>query len=519
MTTYYLDSDGDGYGDENFTVESDTGAPMGYVFNNLDCNDAEAGVYPGATCDDLNPSTENDVINLSCSCFGELIDAESIHTCGADFVHNPNLTYGSMTDQEGNVYKTIVIGEQEWMAENLNTSIYRNGDAITTGLDAAAWSTTNAGAWAYYNDDVNLACPYGKLYNWYTCVDPRELCPVGWHIPSDAEWNALISYLDADYNPNAFGPQSSLAGGLMKATGIIQSSNGYWYSPNQGATNSTGFSGIPASYRSPAGNYSGMGVGGNWWSTTEMDASDAWYRNLDFNVNSSQRYSDPKGYGFSVRCVNDNTVGFIPGCTDPLANNYNPQATLNEGCEYTLANDTLFCNEITTPSGPGPDWAFWIEGLFNMGLASTDYYEWTNWPSIVFSDNGQARVVGDVVALNNPANGWHVDITLYDGMDWASWSANGGFYLDNLGIGEPNHTTWNFYKLASTVSRLDGFGDFEGDELLLSHQPSNHIYGHQFGFGANGRNLEYGGLGWFFYSGLVNGQSVGGHGDLTLSMG
>jgi hypothetical protein len=119
----------------------------------------------------------------------------TLHTCGAPNIHNPNLTYGSMTDQEGNVYKTIVIGTQEWMAENLNTSIYRNGDPIPTNLDAATWLATTSGAWAYYNNDASNACPCGKLYNWYTCVDARELCPVGWHVPSDEEWTLLTEYL------------------------------------------------------------------------------------------------------------------------------------------------------------------------------------------------------------------------------------------------------------------------------------------------------------------------------------
>ena len=100
-------------------------------------------------------------------------------------IHNANCTYGVMTDQEGNVYKTIVIGTQEWMAENLNTSIYRNGDAILTNLDNAIWQNTTSGAWAYNSNDSSYAFPYGKLYNWYACVDARQLCPVGWHVPTD----------------------------------------------------------------------------------------------------------------------------------------------------------------------------------------------------------------------------------------------------------------------------------------------------------------------------------------------
>jgi uncharacterized protein (TIGR02145 family) len=128
------------------------------------------------------------------------------HTCGTPNIHNPDLTYGSMTDQEGTVYKTIVIGTQEWMAENLNTSIYRNGDAIPTGLTGSQWfNTINTlqGAWAYYQNNVSNACPYGKLYNWFACVDDRQLCPMGWHVPTDPEWTTLTDYLGGEAIANS----------------------------------------------------------------------------------------------------------------------------------------------------------------------------------------------------------------------------------------------------------------------------------------------------------------------------
>ncbi|MFN5294297.1 MAG: T9SS type A sorting domain-containing protein [Flavobacteriales bacterium] len=183
------------------------------------------------------------------------------------------------------------------------------------------------------------------------------------------------------------------------------------------------------------------------------------------------------------------------------------------------ADDTLVCDAVTTPAGPGQDWAVWIDGLFSAGLASTDWYRWVGTPSLVFSNDGEARLIGDVVALNNPSNGWHVDMTMAEGVDWAAWSANGGLYMDNLGLNGATHTSWNFYKLLTTISRLEGFGAFEGDQLILSHQPANYAYGFQFGAGANNRNTNNGGSGWFFYHGNVNGEDVNGHGDVTLDMG
>jgi len=222
--------------------------------------------------------------------------SSTMHNCGAPNVHNPNLNYGSMTDQEGNVYKTIVIGTQEWMAENLNTSIYRNGDAIATNLDDATWAATTSGAWAYYNNDASYACPYGKLYNWFTCVDPRGLCPTGWHVPSDAEWTVLTDFLGGQ----------SLAGGKMKSAGTIGMDTGLWSFPNIGATNSSGFSGIPSGWRFYMnGEYSNVSVNLELFSSTSYNNSNAWILQFDYGLSSVNRYYNSKNGGLSVRCLRD----------------------------------------------------------------------------------------------------------------------------------------------------------------------------------------------------------------------
>jgi uncharacterized protein (TIGR02145 family) len=198
-----------------------------------------------------------------------------------------------MTDQEGNVYKTIVIGTQEWMAENLNTSIYRNGNAIPTNLSNAEWNNTintQQGAWAYYNNDASYACPYGKLYNWYAVNDARNLCPAGWHVPSDAEWTVLTNYLGGE----------GVAGGKMKSTGTQ-----YWQNPNSGATNSSGFSALPGGYRYDFGGYYDVGSIGFWWSSTQYDSYYAWLRGLDYGYPVVGRSGISTRLGFSVRCLRD----------------------------------------------------------------------------------------------------------------------------------------------------------------------------------------------------------------------
>jgi uncharacterized protein (TIGR02145 family) len=219
----------------------------------------------------------------------------TLHSCGAPNVHNPDLTYGSMTDQEGNVYKTIVIGTQEWMAENLNTSSYRNGDAIVTGLDNSAWGATTSGAWSYYNNDASYACPYGKLYNWFACTDSRGLCPTGWHVPSDAEWTTLTNFLGGE----------GVAGGMMKSTGTIEATTGLWNNPNTGATNSSGFSGVSSGTKYYEGNYSDISNISIFWSNSEIQSDTGLTRYIYYAGQDVVLYPYVKQGGFSVRCLRD----------------------------------------------------------------------------------------------------------------------------------------------------------------------------------------------------------------------
>jgi uncharacterized protein (TIGR02145 family) len=188
----------------------------------------------------------------------------------------------------GSEIKSVKIGNQVWMAENLNVDHYRNGDPIPTGLSNAQWESTTQGAYAIYNDDPANEKIYGKLYNWYAVNDPRGLCPAGWHVPSDTEWSTLETYLGG----------SDAAGGKLKSTSD-------WKAPNTGATNSSGFNAFPGGYRFLYGTYFYIGGYGYWWSSTEYDSSLAWYRRLYCSNSFVLRYDYDKHYGFSVRCVRD----------------------------------------------------------------------------------------------------------------------------------------------------------------------------------------------------------------------
>jgi uncharacterized protein (TIGR02145 family) len=196
--------------------------------------------------------------------------------------------FGTVADIEGQIYQTVLIGSQFWMAENLRTASYANGDPIANVTDNTAWAQLSTGAWCHYeNNTVNDAI-YGKLYNCYPTVDPRGLCPVGWHVPTDAEWTVLRDYLGGEL----------VAGGKMKST------TG-WDAPNTGATNESGFSGLPGGGRYYDGAFNYIGDDGIWWSSTEYNTNDAWSRLLTYNYGYVSRNLNFKVSGFSVRCLRD----------------------------------------------------------------------------------------------------------------------------------------------------------------------------------------------------------------------
>lgn len=210
---------------------------------------------------------------------------------------NSNLEYGNVTDQEGNTYKTIEVGNQRWMVENLKTSTYCNGDAILNVTDGDEWGDLNdssTGAWAYYGNDSQNDNAYGKLYNWYAVEDIRGLCPCGWHVPSKAEWNTLIEHLGGEEN----------AGMKMKSTGTE-----YWESPNESANNESGFSALPGGYRDwgPGGPFYNIGEEGYWWSSTGDGTGwdGAWAYNLDWFSEDIWPDEWSREHGLSIRCIKD----------------------------------------------------------------------------------------------------------------------------------------------------------------------------------------------------------------------
>jgi uncharacterized protein (TIGR02145 family) len=202
----------------------------------------------------------------------------------------------TVTDIDGNVYNVVKIGCQCWTKENLKTTSYADGSAIVEIQDSTAWANnwntgSNTPAWCYYDKSSSNNANYGKLYNWYAVADPRNVCPAGWHVPSDNEWTILSDTLGG----------ITVAGGKMKTTTL-------WKNPNTGATNSSGFSATPGGDRMYSAYFFDLGFRVFWWSSSEYSTDNAFLRFIEydsqalwgFNGNSSK-----KNYGYSVRCVKD----------------------------------------------------------------------------------------------------------------------------------------------------------------------------------------------------------------------
>jgi uncharacterized protein (TIGR02145 family) len=188
-------------------------------------------------------------------------------------------------------YPTVSICCQSWMTKNLDVSTYRNGDAIPKVTNDAAWAALTTGAYCYYNNDsTTYAAIYGKMYNWYAVNDPRGLAPEGWHIPTDFEWTNLGNCLGGDL----------VAGGPMKEIGTS-----HWTTPNTGATNLSGFNGLPGGYRWPDGSFHDIGSYSIWWSSTDTDLDYPWVRYIVHNFDDLVRIDYEKPSGSYVRCVKD----------------------------------------------------------------------------------------------------------------------------------------------------------------------------------------------------------------------
>ena len=199
----------------------------------------------------------------------------------------------TVTDIDGNVYQAISIGTQVWMTESLRVKHYRNGDEIPIVSNSSTWINLTTGAYCSYDNFFANAIEYGSLYNWFAVNDSRNIAPEGWHVASLSEWDTLINYLGG----------YSIAGGKLKEAGTD-----HWQFPNTGATNESGFTGLPGGLRAEHdGNFYNMGITAFFWTSTESQVVPLQAHNVLLYQNSAAMLTDmnEKEAGFSVRCIKD----------------------------------------------------------------------------------------------------------------------------------------------------------------------------------------------------------------------
>ena len=228
---------------------------------------------------------------------------------------NPDLSYGTVSDFDGNSYRTIQIGGQNWMAENLKVSHYADGTPILLVADKTQWSVLGEGdrAYCWYNNMTEYADTTGALYSWPGAMNGASgsndsstvvqgVCPDGWHIPSDQDWKELEMELGMSQEvADKYDWRGTYEGGNLKEIGFS-----HWHNPNKSADNSSGFTGLPGGFRSNTGTFYGIGEYATFWSASMKSGStEIWYRALNFERTNVYRYSVSGNRGASVRCVED----------------------------------------------------------------------------------------------------------------------------------------------------------------------------------------------------------------------
>ena len=217
-------------------------------------------------------------------------------------------TTSTVTDNEGITYKTVTIGSQEWMAENLRVTRYNNGDDIVTGKDLSQWQVADEGFWTYFDNNTENDEKYGKLYNWYAVNDVRGVCPDGWRVPTDNDWQILVEHIDS----KSWGNNNS-AGTKLKSKRQVNSPLGGEFNTSEHprwdshtkryGTDNYLFNALPGGYFSMGNSFSQMGQWAYFWSATEAPNSQIWARTLLFSHRGISRSTYPKEAGLSIRCV------------------------------------------------------------------------------------------------------------------------------------------------------------------------------------------------------------------------
>ena len=368
---------------------------------------------------------------------------------------NPDLTYSSLLDIEGNEYKTIQIGNQTWMAENLRTTKYNDGSSIPEVNDNISWLNLTTAAYCWYDNDISRKDIYGALYNWHT-VTSGNLCPAGWHVPKNEEWTVLTAYLGGE----------SVAGGKLKETGTA-----HW-NPNTDATNESGFTALPGGMRGNGGVFFDLGYyGGYWWSATEN-----WSRTIYCRSTEINSHFDLNTTGFSVRCVKgDPEPAGLPSVTTIGPSNVNTTGASSGGvvrsnagasitdrgvCWSISENPTIADSKTSDGTGAG-SFACEIQGL----SANTTYYLRAYATNIAGTAYGDQFILKTMTGSVSDVDGFTYKTVTIGSQIWMAENLKTTHYQNGNEITDvADDNTWNNLSTPArcTNSYINNYSDIYG---------------------------------------------------------
>lgn len=325
------------------TFEYGTTTSYGLTVNAIQNPVTGSSVTPvSATVTGLSPSTTYHFRVKAVSTGGT--------TYGNDASFITNSALPTVADYDGNPYSIVTIGTQEWLQSDLRTEHFNNGEPVLEVTSTSTWIGVVSSAMCFYNNDkATYKSVYGILYNWYAATDVRNICPVGWHTPSDAEWTTLKNFLGG----------GSVAGGKLKESGFD-----HWSSPNIDATNETGFTALPNGYRAYDGGFGYLGGLGYWWTSTAQTSSDAVYNYMSLDHGAVDKLNGSFLYGFGVRCIK----GAIPliSASDPMP--VTPSSAKLNGKVNPNSSSTV----VTFEYGPTASYGFSIQAVQSPVSGNTD---------------------------------------------------------------------------------------------------------------------------------------------------
>lgn len=348
-------------------------------------------------------------------------------------IFNPGLTYGTVADNDGNNYRTIPIGNQVWMAENLKTTKFNDSNPIPLVEDVGNWIILTTPGYCWYdNNEALFKDTYGALYNWYV-VSTGKLCPTGWHVPTDAEWTTFTNYFGGE----------NVAGGKLKETSLS-----HWYSPNTGATNETGFTALPGGLREmPHGNFGFVGRFGNYWPGDEGGSSLAWNRTFNFDLIYVYRSGSDKRDGYSVRCVNN---VLLPTVSTSIVANLTPISAFSGGNIISDGGGNIQRVGIVWSTEQNPEITdnrkdYQYDGNPVFTASATNLDPLTTYYIRAYAINDAGVGYGDQVVFTTTGN--FADIEFNPNLTYGSVSDIDGHLYKTIKIGQQN---WMAENLKTT---------------------------------------------------------------------